>query len=135
MKQLVTFADPEQAIATYLGTCDLGDDVEIDSSFPSVSLTGTARFIQVELDGTPGTPYYLEQPTIRFVAWAPNGRRTAVKALNSLVRGHLLRHPGDDDVFAIASLVGRSAVGTDPDTKNLSCWGTVRVSLRPHPAS
>jgi hypothetical protein len=134
MKQLVTFADPEKAIATYLGTCDLGAAVTIDSSFPSTSLAGTARWVQVELDGTPGTPYYLEQPTIRVVAWAPNGKRSDVKALASLLRGHLLRHPGDDDVCGVKSLVGRSAVGTDPDTKNLSCWGTVRVSLRPHPA-
>jgi hypothetical protein len=133
VKQLVTFADPELVIATYLETCELGDQVTIDTAFPS-TLTGTQRYVQVDLAGTPGTPYYLEQPTIRFVAWAPNGKRSAVKALASLVRGHLLRHPGDDDVMGIASLVGRSAVGTDPDTKNLSCWGTVRVSLRPHPA-
>jgi hypothetical protein len=57
-----------------------------------------------------------------------------VKALGPDVGSQLLLHPGDDDIGGVTPLVGRSSVAVDPDTKNLSCWGTVRVGLLPHQA-
>jgi len=135
----VTFGDPEEPLIGYLRDLDLVLDsagaIVVDVDAPSTALVGAQRRIQLELAGTTTSSRVLEQSTLRFVAWAPKGKRHEVKALQSWIRSQLVIFPGDDDIDVVSPLVGRSAVATDPDTKNLSCWGTVRVSLRPHQAA
>jgi hypothetical protein len=134
----VTFGDAEELMVAWLRSRALVADsdgaVTVDVDAPSMSLAGTTRYVQVELAGSSRTRV-VEFATLRFVAWAPKGKRHDVKALASQVGSQLLLHPGDGDVGGVSPLVGRSSVAVDPDTKNLSCWGTVRVGLLPHQAS
>lgn len=135
MKPVLTFGDPEAAIRAYLDAAFVGSLADrkpskIATDPPSAPL-GEATHVQVELDGTPSTADLLDRPTIRLNVSAGPGRRTAVKALASLVQGLVAAHPGDDLVLATRRLVGRSAVVTDPATKNLMVWMTFRVTLKP----
>lgn len=132
----ITFGDAEEALVGWLrgrlGLPDLAGGLNaVDVAAPSTSLTGTQRCVQVELAGTPTQTRVLEFATVRLVAWAAKGKRHDVKALASTVRSQALLLAGTADVFGVSPLVGRSSVAVDPDTKNLSCWVTVRVALRP----
>lgn len=139
MSQLLdlTFGDAEELMVSWLRDRDLvtnsNGKITVDVDAPSTPLAGDTRYVQIELAGTSRTRVF-EFATIRFVAWAPKAKRRDVKALASAVGSQLLLHPGDADVGGVSPLVGRSSVAVDPDTRNLSCWGTVRVSLLPHQA-
>lgn len=136
MKPLVTFADPEKAIIDYLLGAFTGNLADrkpgtVTAGPPSSKLSG-ATHVQVELDGSFVNSYpATDRATVRVNCYAAPGRRSDVKALASLVQGLVSIHPGDADVFGTVPLVGRSAVITDPDTKNLMVWFTFRVNMRP----
>lgn len=138
-KPLVTFGDPETAIRSYLDAAFTGslaaskpDYVKADP--PSLPL-GDRSYVQVQLDGTPSSADYpaTDRATVRINCCTGAGHRTDVKALASLVQGLVSVHPGDATVFGTYPLMGRSAVVSDPDTKNLMVWFLVRVNLRPTP--
>jgi hypothetical protein len=135
----VTFGDPEEVLVNWIRGRDLvassSGAITADVVAPSTSLSGAQRVLQIELAGTPTSTRVLEQATVRYVAWAPKGKRHEVKELASWLRSQLIIFPGDDDIQVVSPLVGRSSPTTDPDTKNLSCWGTVRASLQPHQAA
>ena len=134
MKPQVTFADPERVLIDYLKPTAPGSATVSDAA-PSTQL-GTARHIQVELDGTPGDDYPLtDRATVRFTCYTGKGQRTAVKALASQVQALVYAHPGNADLAGTTPLVGRSGVIADPDTQNLMVWFTFRVNLKPHPVA
>jgi hypothetical protein len=128
MKPLVTFPDPEAAVALYLRGLGIADTVT--TSFPSAGLSGTAKHLQVELEAGGVADYPVtERAQVRVTAYTAPGQRTAVKDLASLAHGHICRLQSDD-VAGVAPRIGRSDVITDPTTKNLMCWFVVRVDLK-----
>lgn len=130
----ITFGDAEELLIGWLRARPFASsdaNLKIDTPVPSVSLSGPARYVQVESAGATLSTRTQEFVTVRLVAWTPKGTRGAVKALASQVRSQALQHPGDDNVFGVFPLTGRSSVVADPDTLNLSCWTTVNVALRP----
>lgn len=128
MKPLVTFPDPEAAVALYLRGLGIADTVE--TRFPTVALTGDATHLQVELEAGGIADYPVtERAQVRVTAYTAPGQRSAVKDLASLAHGHVCRLQSAD-VAGVAPRIGRSDVITDPTTKNLMCWFVVRVDLK-----
>lgn len=135
MKPLVMFPDPEAAVVARL-TAAFAPRSEpykpgtITVSFPSVALA-TQTHVQVELESG-GVQHYpvTEKAQVRVTCHAGPGKRTNVKALASLAQGLLCSWEGDDEVFNVVPQLGRSDVITDPTTKNLMVWFTVRVDLK-----
>ena len=135
MKPLVTFPDPEALVAGYLISAfaprsEPYKPGTITVSFPSTALTGNASHVQAELEVGGVADYPVtERAQVRVTCYAAPGKRSNVKALASLAQG-LLSVYSDADVANVTPLVGRSDVITDPTTKNLMVWFTVRVDLK-----
>lgn len=127
-KPRVTFPDPEAAVVGVYTAAGIADVVSV--SFPSQTLTGTAKHLQIELEvgGTEDYPV-TERAQVRVTCHMPPGQRTAVKTLASLAQATLYAHSGGN-ILDATPLVGRSDVITDPTTKNLMVWFTFRVSLK-----
>ncbi|MGZ4530731.1 MAG: hypothetical protein ACXVXP_00095 [Mycobacteriaceae bacterium] len=126
-KPVSIFADPERLAIDYLVDQSTYD---VDSRPPQSTLATGVTHVQVTLDGTPTSSLVREAATVRVTVWGDPNARTSVKAIASELRGVLVARAGDLDASSVQPLVGRSAVAADPDTKNLSCWFTVRVNLR-----
>lgn len=136
-KPLVEFPDAEAAVVSYLDGAYTGPLAArkpdtISTRPPQAALPADTEWLQVELDGSfvddfPAT----ERATVRCTYYTATGRRSDVKAGAALASGLLAIHPGDGEVWGTFPLVGRSQVITDPQTKNLMCWFTYRVNLRP----
>lgn len=136
-KPLVEFPDAEAKVIAYLDAAYTGSLASrkpgtISTQPPQTALAANAEWLQVEMDGSfvndfPAT----ERATIRCNYYTAPDRRTAVKAGAALAAGLLGIHPGDAYVYGTTPLIGRSQVITDPQTKNLMCWFTYRVNLRP----
>lgn len=145
-KPLVTFADPEAAIVTYLttafaGRSELYKPALVATTYPSAKLVGVTR-IQVELELGNADNYPIsELAQVRVTchgpsSWAaPSTRvaRTDIKALASLTQGLLYTHPGDSTVAGVFIQTGRSDVIPDPATGNLMVWLLARVTLKATP--
>ena len=135
MKPLVTFPDPESAVVSRLTTAFTGrpetyKPATITVNFPTTALT-TATHLQVEAESGGAADWPVtERAQVRVTCYAGPGKRANVKALASLTQGLLLSWLGDDEVAGIVPLIGRSNVITDPTTKNLMVWFTVRVDLK-----
>lgn len=135
-KPLVEFGDPERAIidyyaAAYTGAIAARAPSTIDARPPQSALT-TGWWLQVALDASfPENHPAVERATVRVNCHVPPGKRSDAKSHASLAHGLLAIHPGDELVWGTRPLVGRSQVLTDPDTKNLMCWFTFRVNMRP----
>lgn len=125
MKPTVTLPDPEKAVIDILG----GPTVAAPE-FPSRTLTGTNKRIQVELEASNTDDYPVtSRAQVRVVSYAAPGRRDEVKADAAALLATLYAYPGDADVAGIVPLAGPSAVSTDPGTRNVACWVLVRVDL------
>lgn len=139
-KPLVRFGDPEGAVIgyyadAYTGTIAAEKPGTISTSPPSSAL-GSAKHLQVELDGSfPEDWPVTDRATVRVNCSMGAGHRSDVKAMASLAQGLLQVHPGDAAVWGTRPLVGRSSVIVDPATKNLMVWFTFRVNMRPVPVS
>ena len=130
MKPAATFPDPERKVVGYLASIGVADEVEV--GHPSRTLTGAAKYVQVEAEyGDPTAYPVTERAQVRVTCHMPAGQRTAVKSLASLVQAYLLAWPGDADVAGVFPQLGRSNVVTDPATSNLMVWFTVSVALKP----
>ena len=135
MKPLVTFPDPEAAVASRLTAAfapraETYKPTTITVNFPTTALT-TQTHVQVELEAGGVQDYPVtEKAQVRVTCYAGPGKRTNVKALASLTQGLLCSWEGDDEVYNVTPLIGRSDVITDPTTKNLMVWFTVRVDLK-----
>lgn len=135
MNPLVTFPDPEAAVAFYLSAAFAARSegykpATITVAFPTSPLTDDATHLQVELDGSNPADYPVtERATVRVTCYAAPGKRSNVKSLASLTLG-LLTQLANDDVAGVTPLTGRSAVVEDPTTNNLMVWFTVRVNLK-----
>lgn len=135
MKPLVTFADPEALVVNYLTTAfapraEPYKPSTITVAFPTAALAGNVTHVQVELEVGGVADYPVtERAQVRVTCYAAPGKRTNVKALASLAQGLLSRY-ADANVANVTPLVGRSDVITDPTTKNLMVWFTVRVDLK-----
>jgi hypothetical protein len=108
----------------------------VKTDFPSERLTGTDYWLQVDQEPADSSDYpVLERATVRVVAHAAPGRRTAVKRHASDALADLTSFAGNANVSGIFPRAGRSDVSADPDTKNVMCWVLVRVDLRASLAS
>lgn len=127
-KPLVIFADPERKVIDFFTALGIADSVSSD--FPTTTLTGTAKHLQVELEVGGSQDYpATERAQVRVTCHMAPGQRTAVKQLASLAHGHILAWGGDADVAGTSPLTGRSDVITDDATGNLMVWFTIRVSI------
>lgn len=126
-KPVSIFADPEHLVIDYLLDQTTED---VGTRPPQATLTAGTKLVQVTLDGTPSSTLVREAATVRVTVWGDPLARDDVKSVASDLRGILVARAGDADASSVQPLVGRSAVAADPDTKNLSCWFTVRVNLR-----
>lgn len=135
MKPLVTFADPEALMRTYLlaqfatrpeayKPATISTSPPRDAQGNDLTLT-TATHVQIELEAG-GLDYYpvAERAQVRFNCYAPESQRTNIKALAALTQGIVLAHTDTHPQ------VGRSDVIKDPDTGNLMVWFTALVDLR-----
>lgn len=134
MAEVIEFGDAERMVidffnAAYTGAIASRKPTTITTKPPSTSLTDTQTWLQVTVDGTPLEMPIIETPTVRVVYYTAAGSRTEVKRGASLAFGLL------DTLSNTKRLVGRSGVIEDPDTNNLMCWFTYRVSLRPIPVA
>jgi hypothetical protein len=135
----VTFVDPESALvdmlkAAFVGRSEPYRANTISTSYPASSLTST-RHIQVELENGDVSDYPVtERVQVRFTCHAPSGKRSDVKNLASLTMALVATLPVDDSAGCFIR-GGRSAVSTDPDTKNLMCWFLAEVPLLATPLS
>ena len=135
MKPLVTFPDPEAVVVARLDDAfgargETYKPANVTVTFPTTALT-TQTHVQVELESGGVADYPVtEKAQVRVTCYAGTGKRTNVKALASLAQGLLCSWEGDDEVYNVTPLVGRSDVITDPATKNLMVWFTVRVDLK-----
>jgi hypothetical protein len=104
--------------------------------YPSATLTGTNTVLQVQLESSDTTGYpFVERAQVRVTAHAAPGRRDAVKELAGDALADLYSYAGDADVAGIVARGGRSAVVTDPSTRNEMCWVLVRADLKASSAS
>lgn len=131
----MTHADPEREVidyyqAAYIGALAGKKPTKIDTGPPQSGLSGTT-WLQVESDGTPSADGYHEWVTVRVVFHAPPGRRSDAKEGAALAAGLLGIHPGNERVAGTKQLLGRSRPTIDPTTKNVMCWFTFRVTMRP----
>lgn len=129
MKPAVTFPDPERKVIDFFAA--LGIAGTVSSDFPTTTLADTTKHLQVELEAGGVDAYPVsERAQVRVTCHMAPEQRTAVKAFASEAHGRLLAWAGDADVSGAFPRVGRSNVITDPDTKNLMVWFTVRVDLK-----
>ena len=137
MKPLVTFPDPEAAVvahlsATFAARPETYKPATFTTAFPTVALTkpnGTHVQVELEAGGVQDYPV-TEKAQVRVTCYAAPGERAKAKALASLTQGLLCSWGGDGEVYAVTPQIGRSDVITDPTTKNLMVWFTVRVDLK-----
>jgi hypothetical protein len=126
MKPLVDLPDPETVVRDAL--LDAGHAI-VKTEYPSEALASDTVWLQVDLEAS-NTDFYpvTERAQVRVVAHAARGRRGAVKDLaqQALADLYVSVNP---DVAGIVPISGRSAVSTDPATKNVMCWVMVRVDL------
>lgn len=128
----VNLPDPERELVTIL-TAALGAGI-VSTDYPSAALVGTARKVQVDLEGGDVSDYPItERAQVRIVCHRPPGKRTDVKADAATVLRHLVTSR-TANVAGIVPLGGRSGVSTDPTTGNVMCWLLVRVDLKATPA-
>lgn len=130
---LVQYPDPELLVKSYLDDelAYLDPAVTTGVGVPSGWTKSSPRHLQIESDGTPEIVHpIVAYTTVRVVAWATDP--TPAKELASRAMGHLLAHPGDDDVSAIRRLTG-VLPARDPETKAELAAFTVRVGLRSQP--
>lgn len=132
MRPAVELGDAERVTVDALVAAGL---TGVSPDYPSSTLTSTATRLQVELESSNIADYPItERAQVRVVGHAAPGRRTAVKDLaESALRA--LYTATSSDVAAFVPLLGRSAVTTDPATRNVMCWVLVRVDLLAHPAA
>lgn len=135
---VLTYSDPEDAVIDAINLALIGrietylpSSVSVDIPSEPLAVGATDGFrIQVSYEApAAGDRHTKEQAQVRVTCWASKRKRSDVKALASLVLGLLIAHPSDPVVGPIRRVLGRSAVATDPDTENLSCWFLVRVNL------
>lgn len=135
-KPLVEYPDAEAKVIAYLDSAYAGPLASrkpdtISTQPPQTTLTAGTEWLQVELDGTLTDIPWNEGATVRWNYYTAPGKRSDAKAGASLASGLLDIHPGDTHVRGTTRLIGRSQPIADPETKNLMCWGTHRVNLRP----
>jgi hypothetical protein len=138
MKPLVTFADPEAAMKTYLESAfaprsETYKPATISTAFPTAALTKSPlkTHLQIELEHGGASDYPVtERAQVRFTCYAPPGERGAVKNLATLTQGLVYTHPGSATVAGTRPQVGRSDVIEDPTTKNLMVWFGFYVDLK-----
>ena len=124
----VSLPDPERELVALLTTA-LGAGI-VSTDFPSTTLTGTNRKVQVDLEGGSAADYPVtERAQVRVTCHRAPGKRTDVKADAATVLRHLVSSRRAN-VAGIFPLGGRSAVSVDPDTGNVMCWVLVRVDLK-----
>jgi hypothetical protein len=127
MKPLVDLPDAERQLMTVL--LGLGY-ASVSTDYPSTRLGSSATHIQVDLESSDTDDYpIVERAQVRVVVHAAEGRRGAVKAIAGEVLGDLYSFTGNADVAGIVPLAGRSAISSDPTTRNVMCWVLVRVDL------
>jgi hypothetical protein len=133
MKPLVDLPDAERVVIDIL----LAEGhATVRPQYPSTTLTGTNTVLQVQLESSDTAGYpFVERAQVRVTAHAAPGRRDAVKELAGDALADLYVYPGDADVAGIVPRGGRSAVSTDPSTRNEMCWVLVRVDLKASLAS
>lgn len=135
MKPLVTFADPESVVRTYLlaafaGRSEVYKPATITNAFPTAALTNDATHVQVELDGAGVDDYPVtERATVRVTCYAAPTKPSNAKNLASLTQGLLYAFAGNADAHGIDPLTGRIKTA-DPTTKNQMVSFTVRVNMR-----
>lgn len=129
----VVIPDPERELVAILAAA-LGAGVA-STNYPSVSLTGAARAVQVDLEAGDTKDYPVtERATVRVVCHRPSGKRTQVKADADQARRTLYTFAGSTAVAGI-TVGGLSSVSIDPDTGNVMCWFLARMALLAAPAS
>lgn len=125
------FADPEAVVRAALADGFIGrteTPTKITTTYPNDSLTGSAFWIQVELEGDSADDYPVTaRAVVRVTIHAPKLKRDLVKRAADASRS-LLSVASDEDVAAFWPQ-GRSAVIPDPDTDNLMVWFLCRVDL------
>jgi hypothetical protein len=135
VKPLVTFADPEAVVRTYLlaefaARSEVYKPATITNAFPTSALSGNATHVQVELDGANVEDYPVtERATVRITCYAAPTAPTNAKNLASLTQGLVTRFPGSADAHSVDPLTGRIKT-VDPTTKNHLVTFTVRVNLK-----
>lgn len=133
MKPLVDLPDAERQVIDVLLAA--GHTV-VSTNFPDLPLTGSNYALQVDLEASNTDAYPVsERAQVRVVVHAAHGRRTAVKDVAQEVLADLYSWSGNASVAGIVPVSGRSAVSTDPDTRNVMCWVIVRVDLKASLAS
>jgi hypothetical protein len=133
---LVTFADPERALRTYLTTewaarAEAYKPATLSNAFPTTTLSGNATHVQVELDGSEDEYPITERATVRVTFYSAPTSQDNAKNGAAVTRALCLTHPGDADIAGVSSLTGRLKA-VDPDTGNNMVSFTVRVSLLAH---
>jgi hypothetical protein len=126
MKPLVDLPDPERKAIAAL---EAAGHPNVTTDFPDEPLTGTDYVLQVDLENSDVTNYPVaEYAQVRITAHVARGRRTAVKqhVADALADLYVF---ADADVAGVIPRGGRSAVSSDPTTKNLMCWGLVDMTL------
>jgi hypothetical protein len=127
VKPLVDLPDAERQLMTVL--LDLGY-ASVSTDYPSTRLSSTAVHIQVDLESSNTDDFPVtERAQVRVVVHAGEGRRGAVKAKAAEVLADLYSFTGNADIAGIVPLSGRSAISSDPTTRNVMCWVLVRVDL------
>lgn len=95
----------------------------------SVDFPDTDRLhVQVEQEGGTMSWPVVERASVRLVAWAPPGERSAVKGLAAEAVAVATTLQGLH-VAGVQPLGARSDVSADPTTGRLMCWALVRVNL------
>jgi hypothetical protein len=127
MKPLVDLPDAERQLMTVL--LNLGY-ASVSTDYPSARLGSTATHIQVDLEASNTDDFPVtERAQVRVVVHASEGRRGAVKAIAAEVLADLYSFTGNAGIAGIVPLSGRSAISSDPTTRNVMCWVLVRVDL------
>ena len=128
---LAAAPDAEILAINYLTTAlaARGETATVGVIIPTTTTwTGSTKFIQVALDGTPIVEYpVMERASVRVTAWA--GSTTEAKRLCRLVLGLLCSHPGGSGVGSIRPLTGCLPT-KDPTTDAQLATGSVQMNLR-----
>ena len=132
-KPLVDLPDAEEVVRDVLLAAGHTD---VRGEFPSNRLSGTSYVLQVDQEPGDARRYpIVERVPVRVTVHVAPGRRTAAKELASDVLADLYTFAGDADCAGIVPRSGRSAISTDPSTRNVMCWVLVRVDLKASLAS
>lgn len=125
-KPLVDLPDAEREVIDALLAAG---HAQVKTDYPSIPLGSSEEWLQVDLESSNVDAYPVaERAQVRVTVHVAGGRRTSAKRIAAEVLADLYTY-ASANVAGVVPLGGRSAVSTDPATKNVMCWVLVRVNL------